>query len=817
MALRAGILLAALALGFAGCRADRGAPTPEWVVASAEGLRFTSGRLASQRLWRVCAPDDEAALVARARCDRIPRPGSRRYRRLARAAMEVRARLRSDPSSASRHALALVDLQWHEVSPAALEHAVATLEEARRASPSDPALLNDLGVAYLATGERDQQLLPVLRGLQAIEQALAVDSTHVPALFNRALILDRLYLVASARRAWTQYLARERDPAWRREAAVRLRADIEAVQPEPDTEPAALLALPHDGRTVAALVGRTPDRGRTLGFRVLEAWGTAVVSGDSMHAARLLALAGAVAAAQDSLSGDRSVAEALFLAANSSLGSARRRALATAHEQFGSGVRLFFQSSSAAALAPLDSAGRGFRALGAPTARWAEFFLAASHVNMGRYTEGDSIFRGVLDAVRPAEPALEAKTLLALGLSQLRRGNYEPAIELYRAAAPSVERAREPETAGHAAYLATEGFVVAGQTLEGQEEAYRGLRMLSRLRRSNYLNNHLSRVAGIARDAGLNRAALDLSNEVLEVARGLGKPDVFALALCARARDLSAAGRGAEAMADLRAAAVWADSMPREPLQNRIRAAVLLARGEIVRRSDPRGALPLLAAAVDSFRDFQTDRNLPEALFQAALAADSAGEPARARRWIREAVSATERQQSVFRHTAGRAAFAELVERVSDQMIAYELADGRADSAFAYLERARVAAWPPRVLARRRPLTPGQVRARLPADMLLVEYALLGDRVVVWSVSPDAWRAHVLAVSRDSVRGLVARLPNELSEAAPSSAPALTQLYDLLLRPLGPMLARARRVVIVPDRELHSVPFTALRNGDDGS
>lgn len=813
MALGRRILVMTLPLVLTHCGVD-GVHRREQLLSAAREQRFTSGRLAGTRVWRACAPDNGTGLVSRDRCDSLPNARTRGYRRIARATAEARSRLRPDSSAAARHELALVELLWHQERSATLDDAVVRMQEAHRASPEDPDILNDLSVVYLALGERDHQLSPVLRALEAAGQALALDSTHVPALFNRALILDRLYLVATARHAWMRYLAREHDAAWRREAAAHLKLGTDTVQFEPEAGVVRLMQAPHDSHVVSLVARGAADRGRMIGFRLLGQWGAAIAGGDSARAVELLMLAQAVAAAQTSLSVDVSLAEATAFAARPSHDGASQRALAVAHAQFGVGVRRFFESG--AAVAQLDSAERGFRALGSPTARWAAFFLGASYVNLGRYEDGDRVLRAVLDGARPGEPALAGKAMLGLGLSQLRRGNYEPALEFYRLAAPFVERAHEPETAGHAAYLATEGLVLSGQALDAQEEAYRGLRILSRFRRSNSLNNHLSRVAGIARDAGLHRAALELSEEGLEVARGVGKPDVLALALCARARDLSAVGREAEAGASLRAAAGWADSMPRAPLQNRIRAAVLLARGEIMRNSDPRGALPLLAAAVDSFRRFQTDRNLPEALFQATLAANSAGEPGRAHRWIREAVRATERQQSVFRQTAGRATFAELVERVSDQMISLELSEGRADSAFFYLERARVAAWPPGTLAARRPLTPGQLRTRLPAEMLVVEYALIGDRVAVWSVSRDGWRAHVLAVSRDSIRRLVARLPDELSGAVADSTPALAQLYDLLLRPLGNVLARARRVVIVPDRELHGVPFSALRNREDG-
>ena len=102
-------------------------------------------------------------------------------------------------------------------------------------------------------------------------------------------------------------------------------------------------------------------------------------------------------------------------------------------------------------------------------------------------------------------------------------------------------------------------------------------------------------------------------------------------------------------------------------------------------------------------------------------------------------------------------------------------------------------------------------RILLPAGMMVTEYALLSDRVLVWSIARGTWTVHVVPITRDSVRRLVKALPSELQGVAPAPAPALEALYDVLLRPLGPAFEKAERVAVIPDRDLHAVPFAALR------
>jgi CHAT domain-containing protein len=365
------------------------------------------------------------------------------------------------------------------------------------------------------------------------------------------------------------------------------------------------------------------------------------------------------------------------------------------------------------------------------------------------------------------------------------------------------------ETSGLAAYLLTEAWLLQGQDAAAQEVAYRGLTLLTPFRRSHRLVNHLERVAEISRRAGLRRAALAIMSEVLEVAPDLGRPEAMALALCARARDQSALGHAAAAQADLQMAARWAERMPHRRAYERIRGVVLLFRGEITRASDPRAALPVLDSAVSHFEGFQGDVYRPMALFHAAAAARDAGDLARSRAWLRDAVDAAERQQTAFTSTPLRATFAETVEKITDLVIVTKLDDAQPDEAFAYLERARLAAWP---LAERAapPVDLGSLQARLPADMLVLDFALLPDRLAIWSVSREGRRAVVAPVGRDSIARLARGLAEDLAAPRPDSGGISAQLFELLLGPFRAELSRHARVAVVPDRELHAVPFGAL-------
>ena len=121
---------------------------------------------------------------------------------------------------------------------------------------------NERALVLLAKGRE-------IRALDAVEQALALDPSLPAALFNRALLLERLLLAGEAAQAWERFLAREGAGPWADEARAHL-AEVSRPRPvapnldEQTTELArALLAL-RGPEELEALVARS-ETTRLLG------------------------------------------------------------------------------------------------------------------------------------------------------------------------------------------------------------------------------------------------------------------------------------------------------------------------------------------------------------------------------------------------------------------------------------------------------------------------------------------------------------------------------------------------------------------------
>jgi len=120
------------------------------------------------------------------------------------------------------------------------------------------------------------------------------------------------------------------------------------------------------------------------------------------------------------------------------------------------------------------------------------------------------------------------------------------------------------------------------------------------------------------------------------------------------------------------------------------------------------------------------------------------------------------------------------------------------------------------------PLDLAATRSALDPGTVLLTYAVGASRSYLFVIEAEGvpgpgFSFHQLAIGREGLhkeieafRGLLGR-PETLLSAVQQRG---RRLYDLLVRPAEPALARADRWLISPDGPLHVLPFAALRAGD---
>ena len=102
---------------------------------------------------------------------------------------------------------------------------------------------------------------------------------------------------------------------------------------------------------------------------------------------------------------------------------------------------------------------------------------------------------------------------------------------------------------------------------------------------------------------------------------------------------------------------------------------------------------------------------------------------------------------------------------------------------------------------------------------VFLSYWLGKDRSFLWAVTPDGITLHQLP-PESQIAPLVAGYRSfieNLRDPLQSEYPAGPKLSEILLGPVRPLLASAQRIVLVPDRSLHSLNFETLPDPDNPS
>jgi tetratricopeptide (TPR) repeat protein len=129
------------------------------------------------------------------------------------AAARVQTALSTDARPEARGVVAVSYLVSGQVADA-----VGYLERAAAADADNALIQNDLAVAYLERAGSTAASLDLVRGLKAAERAVSLAPAMPEAVFNQALLLQRLGRDSEAAARWRAYLALDPASDWAAEA-----------------------------------------------------------------------------------------------------------------------------------------------------------------------------------------------------------------------------------------------------------------------------------------------------------------------------------------------------------------------------------------------------------------------------------------------------------------------------------------------------------------------------------------------------------------------------------------------------------------------
>jgi CHAT domain-containing protein len=791
--------------------------SPNRRLAEAVGAhRVTRARLTGGFAYAPCdtvTPND--SLISGLLCDRTrpsqwPEAGA-----LSKLAPEFRASS-AGGGSAARGLQAIG--AWHVVwgSPDA---ATRDLRDAAQLDPTNAAVQSDLAAALLQNAEVMQDPLLLLDAFVAADSAITLDPELPEASFNRAVALNQLGLHRHAAEQLAAYLKLDSTSAWAREARA-LVARLQMPRPSWDSAQTRLNAALADGDVVVAgrVVQQFPRRARAQVRARLTAWAHAYEQGVA-RSDTLLRSAVELGQVLARVTGDAQALDASQAIARTAAesDSARMRLVARGLIDYAIGRRYLDVFSLDSAGIWLGRARRALEASGNAAVYWVDYDLAQVPFQRN-IADGFAESLVAFDRVYTTTPNAYRVTR---GLAARSKGliydavrvNYDAAIAAYAAAVHEGKGTGEPGLE-----LRPRVFLASlYESLRGERAAWAQLYVAMRSSTRHIgATDEAQRIAVTAARLSRRRhltAALMFQGEAVRLAAEIGSPHLMITGLSQEAELLGRAGLFTRAFDDVRRAELLLPRIETDSIRAVASAAIDLVNAGIWLQVRPDSAVGLLRRVVERHQQRQQHLVLDRAFLTLAEAYVAIGRMDSARVAFESALRETERRRGSIAADEDRAGLLDQARPVIDRFVRF-LVD-RADTvqALEFVERMRA-----RVLLERGGSVPAsrlrvlhETRLALPHNTSIVSYADLGSEIVIW------------LVRRDTISMFRQRLPGSLEEMVTRLSASITQpasngeaenasgaLYRLLIAPFVDFVRPESRLVFVPDKSLHFVPFAAL-------
>jgi tetratricopeptide (TPR) repeat protein len=670
--------------------------------------------------------------------------------------------------------------------------AVTRLRTAAELDRKNPRVWSDLAAAQYAAALRLDRPSLYPEALAAADQALRLDPRLPEALFNRALVLERLGLHAQARDAWSRYLAIDGSSPWAVEAREHLERLPVSTSEErfrkelPRLERAAIAG---DATTVRAVVDSYRQQTRTTAEVVtLGDWAKAYQRGDAAEGAHSLAVARSIGEALQTASGESLLRDAVAAIENSS--DAAR--LAEAHVIYLRGRLAYSRRQPASAEPDLRRAATLFAA--DPMALVARYYAACIRYDLNDVAGASSELAGLLEELetRPSYIALAAQVRWQLALCAMIDDDWQAATPLLQASRAGFGQLGERSNGGFLDALLASALGAMGRSDDDWTARIRSFEALSGEGQSDRLPASLSEAATMEVRAGRPEVARSLLEIEEAVNRASGYDVLLAYGLV-RSTVLSVyLGDGANAVAKATAAERAARAIADPALRTRALADASLAIGAATADS------AALTRAIDGYQAIERPFFLPEARLFRARTELRDGNVDAALRDVDAGIAEMERHRVHFAGNVSGRGVLDAGTEIFRLGMRLSLDRGDVAAAFRYAERARAyfvskddgpAA-----------ITAEELQARLAGSRTAVlELVVLPEELLAFCITADSVRAQRTAVTSAQLAELVAK-----------DAGADGRLYDSLIRPSEPGIAAAQQLIVVPDPVLEGVSFAGL-------
>ncbi|HEV2853966.1 MAG TPA: CHAT domain-containing protein [Thermoanaerobaculia bacterium] len=705
-----------------------------------------------------------------------------------------------------------------------LEIAIEQLKEAARIGHNDPRVLNDLAATYLTLALAGKDNHAYLLALSTADRAVSSDSRLNEAQYNLALTLQSIFLLDRARDEWEKYLELDPVSPWADKVKARI-TELSAHTSELSWKKAQQRLYPAiaagDLREVRDLVQAFPRSVMNYVLvDVLGRWSAALMAGNEGEAREALRCARILGEELSSL-GDSLVVDAISNIERMGSNSGQLYILARGYHEYSVGRNLYKKGQYNSAVRSLHEA-MATLGTGSPLFKSAKFYEASTYQQKGQYSE--ALMRltnisGIWDVKR--YPIGAGEVWWARGLAEITLGNPSESIDAYREALRHFDSVHDVEQVSLVHNLLSNSYDLVGAPGFAWNHRVRTLRLISRISDPMSLRNIFFVAAFSALNENETNAALYFQDEAVKSAQKSDDPRLLAEALLWRGKVLFLLGRNSSAVEAFQIAQKSADLIIDPGARLLAMANIAAALGETHINDNPGAARLELKQALDfyiasGFHYYRVRTRL--ALADVELSLQNVGV---AERYLELAIKELELVRASITDGYLRAQYLDQVELAFEKMSSVQLRERRkVGRALDFLERGRcrllldslAVKSPPHGRSNTiAPLTFSSIQEKISEDAVILEYGLLGGRLVVWILRPDSVDAEEVGLDEVALEAMVESFRQAIKRDEAERVRLLgRQLYDLLIPYSVSRDPRIKDLVIIPEAVLSLMPFSAL-------
>ncbi len=797
------------------CRpADLPDPATDWTRIVQE-RRLFKPRLSLDRDHGPCRWQPTGRPIASWSCQSLPSIQNVEYRRLATGAATSAASPDATRSPRQIHQVAL----WRLTLGADFDTVEKELSKTVAADPANADAYSDLSAVHLLKASRGQDPRELARALAAADRALRLDPRHTGASFNRSLALENLSLAGQASDAWSRYLELETAPDWRREAT-RHQRFLQRPRAEQrwSEQKQVLLRAGEAGKTdsVDAIVDRFRQPAQEMViFELLGAWAVDREQGRPDEAVRHLRTAEIVARALRRASGERLPLDAVAAVRAAHGKPAVSDRLAGGHRLLDDGYRLYRQSRFLEALEVLARARAALHSADSPLAAVALYYRAFSFYSQQKRQQCLSTLRELAPEVQTHDYlGLEGRLHWLWAMALSADGNTKPGLGHYSLALGVFAAAGERENLALVNARAAESYKQLGAGRAAWASLHAALRGADELGTDRTWVQIADAAANVTRQLQDFSTAFYFQQAAVRHVASLDDPSFHASTLIWRADLHHHFGRRNRARADLDAASDLCQRIADVNRRARCHAEIALVRGLAAGSAKLEDVTAGLTKAIEVY-----DRHVFGVLTRQARAEAhlTLGNPERAEEDLKQSIELLELRGADLAADGLRLDLAGHLERAFDQMITFQIeVMDDPTRALEYAERQRALSLPALPASARLTGDPATWAQTLPPGLTVVHYAVSSGSLAIWATDREG------SEYRAASDGLAARLVDLVRGVRSSTGEPdawrrqAAQLFDLLVRPWLTGLDEGNAIVLIPDKSLFAVPFSALIDRETG-